>query len=186
VAIGAYVALLAGVGLAFGDADTLAPFLARPATAHAIGFLTLTLPVLLYFAAFESSAARATPGKRLLGIFVAAADGNRLGFLRALSRSVLKFLPWELSHTLLWRIPRGAGADASLPSWIVAGFAVVWLLVLAYLAGLFRGPTHRTLYDRLTGTVVLRVGPLEDPSSPAPPGVDSDAHSSDDVLPRAD
>jgi uncharacterized RDD family membrane protein YckC len=155
IAIAAYVSLLTAAGFALRDSAAFAALFARPATAHAIGFLTLTLPVILYFAAFESSGKQATPGKRLLGLVVATTDGGRTGFFRALVRSAVKFVPWELSHTLLWRIPRGAGGE-SLPGWAIAGFAVVWILVLAYLVGLFRGPAHRTPYDLLAGTLVLR------------------------------
>lgn len=157
VAIATYVALLTAAGMALRDTAALAALFARPARAHAMGFLTLTLPVMLYFAAFESAGMQATPGKRLLGLVVATADGDRIGFLRAFGRSTLKFVPWELSHALLWRIPRGADGG-SLPGWIVAGFVVVWALVLAYLVGLFRGPSNRTLYDRLAGTIVLLAG----------------------------
>lgn len=37
----------------------------------------------LYFAAMESSALQATPGKKLLGLQVADPQGNRIGFWRA-------------------------------------------------------------------------------------------------------
>src|SRR5262245_47857757 len=49
--------------------------------------------VYLYFAAFESSAAQATPGKRALGVRIGNLDGERLGFVHALLRNVAK-LAW--------------------------------------------------------------------------------------------
>jgi hypothetical protein len=55
----------------------------------------------------------------------------------------------------------------TFPPWIAAGFGLVYLLVFAYLVTLFVGllvfaylvtlfvgSTHRTLYDRLAGSVV--------------------------------
>jgi hypothetical protein len=35
---------------------------------------------------------------------VVRTDGERLTFARALARTLLKFVPWELSHTLIWQI----------------------------------------------------------------------------------
>ena len=47
---------------------------------------------ILYYAAFESSASGATPGKRLLGIAVTDAQGGRIGFGQAFGRNVCKLL----------------------------------------------------------------------------------------------
>ncbi len=46
----------------------------------------------LYFAAMESSAIQATPGKMLLGIFVTDLNGRQIGFGRATGRYFAKFL----------------------------------------------------------------------------------------------
>lgn len=55
--------------------------------------MVIILPLyLVYFAAFESSASGATPGKRALGIAVTDAQGGRLGFGQALGRNAAKFV----------------------------------------------------------------------------------------------
>jgi len=46
----------------------------------------------LYFAGFESSTWRATPGKRLLGIVVVDLEGRRISFARATGRHFAKYL----------------------------------------------------------------------------------------------
>jgi len=46
----------------------------------------------MYYALFESSSRQATPGKMLLGIFVADQWGRRISFLRALGRTVAKVI----------------------------------------------------------------------------------------------
>jgi uncharacterized RDD family membrane protein YckC len=46
----------------------------------------------LYYAGFESSPLRATPGKWLLGIYVTDVDGNRIGFGKASGRFFGKML----------------------------------------------------------------------------------------------
>jgi len=43
--------------------------------------------------------------------------------------------------------------------WIAVGYGVVYALVLLYLATLFFGSQHRTVYDRLAGSIVIPTGP---------------------------
>lgn len=62
-------------------------------TRQAIAFqLLLQLICWLYFAAFESSAWQATPGKRILGLYVTDLKGQRISFLRATGRYIGKAL----------------------------------------------------------------------------------------------
>lgn len=39
-----------------------------------------------------------------LGMRVVRTDGARLSAGRAVGRTVLTFIPWELAHTLIWQI----------------------------------------------------------------------------------
>lgn len=62
----------------------------------------------LYFAAFTRSRRRATPGKRLVGIYVARLDGERLGWLESLERFIgYVHIPATAFVSLLdlWRDP---------------------------------------------------------------------------------
>jgi uncharacterized RDD family membrane protein YckC len=62
-------------------------------TRQAIAFqLLLQLICWLYFAAFESSAWQATPGKRILGLYVTDLNGQRISFARATGRYIGKAL----------------------------------------------------------------------------------------------
>lgn len=112
----------------------------------------LTVPVTVALAGWESRRG-ATPGKRLLGLRVSTAAGERPGFGRALARSTLKVaLPWELAHTAVWNMAAwpgggGTGLDIGL---LVAAYA----LVGAWLYSLIARP-GRTYYDRLAGTNVV-------------------------------
>ena len=64
-------------------------------------------------------------------------------------------LAWELSHTCLWRIP-GWPLEPQEPSWLVyAGFALVWVLVAAYILSALKSDRRQMLYDRLSGCVVV-------------------------------
>ena len=65
----------------------------RSGTRQAIAFqLLLQLICWLYFASFESSRWQATPGKRILGLYVTDLNGHRLSFARATGRYVGKAL----------------------------------------------------------------------------------------------
>jgi hypothetical protein len=82
--------------------------------------------------------------------------GTRLSFRRAIVREAVRFLPWELAHSLIWPLALPPHLEP-LPV-TIGGFAVVYLLLLVYLVSLFVGSEHRTVYDRLAGSRVLRGG----------------------------
>lgn len=158
--IAAYLVVLTAVSLGLEASPLRAVLNAaaqQPGGAELIGFLSLTLPVILYFAMSEASTKRATIGKRALGIAVVDVHGRRLTRLRALIREAVRYTPWELSHALIWRVAISP-VRGSAPAWLIAGFAVVYALVLLYLVSLFIGRRHRTVYDVLAGSLVIRSG----------------------------
>lgn len=147
--IAAYLVLLTAAQFlvsSFAPGGLLNVVWRAPLTAEAAGFVLLTLPVILYFAISEASARQGTFGKHALHLAVTDEAGRRISLLRALARSALKFTPWEMAHALIFQIAfRGPSAGES-PA-VLAGFAIVYLLVAAYLITLFVG-SQRTLYDR--------------------------------------
>jgi uncharacterized RDD family membrane protein YckC len=124
---------------------------------HAVSFVALTLPVVLYFAVAESASRHATLGKRVLGIRVERADGEPVSRRRCLVRSVVKFLPWELAHTVIWHSPGLPFVSAPEP-WGVVGYAVALLGAGTYLATVVLGD-GRTPYDHVAGTAVRTAPP---------------------------
>jgi uncharacterized RDD family membrane protein YckC len=154
--IAAWVLLIVVAGLVFRAVapDVSATVFSNPLLGQVIGFVVLTLPVTLYFALSEASAAGATLGKRRLGLRVQTAEGGRLTIGRSLARSALKFVPWELSHAVIWQFS-AAGSDP--PAILTIGLAIVWILIGLYLLSALVDPRRRTLYDRLAGTAVVRV-----------------------------
>ncbi len=125
----------------------------RPAnawTAQGIGLLAMTIPVLLYFALCESSATRASLGKRFLRLEASGTDARRLSFTSSLLRNAVKFAPWELGHTVAHQAIF-AGEEAP-PTWVWAAAAGAIVVPLWWLIGLIA--TGRTPYDRWTSTQV--------------------------------
>jgi uncharacterized RDD family membrane protein YckC len=153
--IALYMVVLAIVGMIVAVAlpGTAAALFGSPMSGQTTGFLLLTLPVTLYFVLLESSPRQATWGKRRRGLRVTDTKGERLTRVRALGRTLLKFIPWELAHTCIWQA-RFAQPEPSPV--ITVGFVLVWILVGANVVGWWISPKHQTLYDWLSGTVVVK------------------------------
>ena len=86
---------------------------------------------LIYFPIFESSAWQATPGKRMLNIFVARDDRTCLGIRAAVGRWLVK--------------------------WFVGWFGGS-LISVGMIAGL---ANHKAIHDYTAGTIVLKGRPIE-------------------------
>jgi hypothetical protein len=115
---------------------------------------TVSIPTWCYFACFESSGWRGTPGKRLMRLQVVPVNPvAQFGLSRYVLRAVLKLLPWELAH-LANNLP--------VPIWYDPnpGFRWVFLasgaLMLFYVAAILRSARGVAPYDALLGLCVER------------------------------
>jgi len=127
----------------------------NPILADMIAFLTLILPVILYFTISESSPKQATWGKRKAGIRVVNANGKTLTGIQAFVRSLIKFLPWQIAHTSIYHIEGLPFAPVAPPPMVIAGFVLVYLLVGIYITSALISKNHRTPYDRASGSYVI-------------------------------
>ncbi len=166
IVISAYLVVLVIVGVVIARTPAGPGFralFANPNSAEATAFLLLVVPVLLYFAIFESSPWQATWGKRVLRLRATTTSGVRAGFLRALWRNALKLLPWELTHACLWRIPGWPFDPQTPPLWIDVGLILVWVIVAVYVLSLLFSRTGQTLYDHLAGMRIALAAPIVAP-----------------------
>lgn len=122
-------------------------------TAQLTGFLLVTLPVSLYFAIGDSVLFKGTYGKRKIGIQVLNVHGQPIGILRSAIRVIFKFLPWELSHFLVYRLV-SLGED-EFPLYLMLTGSLVYLLIFVYILTAIFSEENRSLYDRLSGTAVV-------------------------------
>ena len=154
IIIALYLIVLSAVSLAVNWAfpDIIPMLFSHPVSGQITGFITVTLPVTLYFAIFESSPWQATWGKRRQRLKVICPNGERLTRARAIGRTLLKFIPWELAHICMWQMSFSRQEPSPM---ITAGFVLVWILVGANIVSLLIKPTRQTLYDWLAGTVVV-------------------------------
>lgn len=114
---------------------------------------TFSLPVYLYFTLLESSRWQATLGKRWLKIQVADIDQQPIRRPRALVRTIVKLIPWEIAHaSALLPTPIYDGAsDAALRP----GFMVSTMLVGAWLVTVMLTPKSQGVHDLIANTLVL-------------------------------
>ena len=127
----------------------------NPILADLMAFVTLVLPVVLYFTFQESSSKQSTWGKRKAGIRVVNADGGRLTRRQAFVRSLVKMIPWQVAHTSLVHVPGLPFAVTTIPPAVTAGFILVYVLAGIYLATVFISKKRRTPYDWAAGSYVI-------------------------------
>ena len=127
----------------------------NPLLADLMAFVTLILPVILYFTLQESSPKQATWGKRKAGIRVVNANGETLTGIQAFVRSLIKFLPWQIAHTSIYHIEGLPLAPVEPSSTVMAGFALVYLLVGIYVASALISKKHRAPYDWVSSSYVI-------------------------------
>jgi len=130
----------------------------NPVLADLMAFATLVLPVILYFALQESSSKQSTWGKCKAGIRVVNANGGPLTLGQALVRSVVKVIPWQIAHTCLVHVPGWPMAITTVPSVVVIGFVLVYVLAGIYIASALITKKHRTPYDWVSGAYVVVEG----------------------------
>lgn len=118
------------------------------------GFLMVTLPVTIYFAAFDSLGKGQTFGKRKMKIRVVTLDGQKPGLLRSAIRNLLKFVPWELSHFLVYRLMVLGNDPVPAFYMVVGGF--VYVLMFSYLTTAIFSKRKQTLYDWFVKTQVVK------------------------------
>jgi len=103
-----------------------------------------------YFLAYEMSAKAATPGKRVLGLRVAARDGGRLRFDAVFTRNALRELELFLPMSLMLAGPFSGGG---VSGWIYL-LGLIWCAVFVFLP-VFNADRLRA-GDLVAGTWVLR------------------------------
>jgi uncharacterized RDD family membrane protein YckC len=110
-----------------------------------------SLPVWLYFTWSDGSAGGSTLGKRLLRLRVADRAGGRLPWWRALLRTAVKLLPWELAHIASFALAGDAG------TWSLTQFAALaaaYLLTAVYLVVAVLTGGRRSVHDYAAGSEV--------------------------------
>lgn len=139
-----YAMLLFGISIII-DVGQLTPFVGQ-----LIGFLTLTLPVYLYFFLMERSSLAATIGKKIMNISVHADTENNSQ--KIFIRNFLKFLPWEIAHIGVYWIIYYSKVDISPPFWVWFALILPQVIVLGYIISIFLYKGETSFYDKIANT----------------------------------
>lgn len=123
---------------------------------------TVSAPVWLYRALFESGRWRATPGKLALGMRVVDDDGGRLSFRRAWLRAMLNWAPIDLAYAA-W-ILTAPLYDPAVPMLLRATLIGSYGLAGANVMAVWLTEYRQSLHDMICDTLVL----LREPSHPIP------------------
>ena len=125
--------------------------------AQLAGFLMVTLPVSIYYIISDSVIGGQSFGKKKTRIRVVDAQGNVPSLPRAIFRTILKFLPWELSHYLVYRLIYIGDGEVPFNYYLIGG--LIYVLMFAYILTSIFTKKRRSLYDIITGTVVVKISP---------------------------
>jgi uncharacterized RDD family membrane protein YckC len=122
---------------------------------HAL-LLQFSLPAWLYFTIADASARGATFGKRWLGLRVASVTANgatepRLTWPRALARTAVKLLPWELTHVAAFALAPDDGSFTVLQG---IGLTIANVLAIAWFVVAIRTRGQRSVHDFAAGSRV--------------------------------
>lgn len=115
--------------------------------------LNFSLPVWIYFTLSDCRWGGATVGKRLLHLrVVRQGSGSPPGFARALLRTAVKLLPWELVHYSAFGLSPNLAGFTPLQS---AGLILANVLIIAYVILALVTGGRRSAHDYAAGTQVI-------------------------------
>lgn len=151
------LAVYGGAVFAFAIFLQLDAKVSSPWISHLLGFLSLTLPVVLYFIVCENSAKQATYGKLVCRLKVMDISLNAASFRSLCVRNCLKFLPWEIAHLgVHWAFYYNR-MGVSPASWVWIPLILAQMLAIIYLIGIAMTKTNQAPYEIYSGTCVKQV-----------------------------
>lgn len=113
--------------------------------------LNFSIPSWTYFIWGDHSNRGATLGKRLLTLQAKTVENERIGMGRALGRTAMKMLPWEITHASAFLLAPALGTFGAT-SWI--GLGLAYVLIFAYLGVAWRTGGRRSVHDFAATTFV--------------------------------
>ena len=112
--------------------------------------MSFSIPAWSYFLLSDLSSRGMTLGKRWLKVNVHSTNSNKINFNRALLRTAIKLLPWELAHIFGFAL-----ADVISQAALSVGLIAANLLIVIYLAILVKNGGKRSLHDIFAKTEVI-------------------------------
>ncbi len=123
----------------------------QPRTSSQIWFsavMSFSIPAWSYFL-FSDLSAGVTIGKKIMKVKIHSTNGSKITFVRALVRTSVKLLPWELAHLFGFALVNQINQIAQDIGLISAN-----LLIIVYLIILIVTSGKRSLHDLIAQTEV--------------------------------
>lgn len=125
-----------------------------PQTGPAIWLATVwsfSLPTWIYFLCSDRSKKGKTPGKRVFKLRVVGRTTDRLGWGRAMARTAIKLLPWEIIHISAFALSKDLG---TFTLWQHIGLAAGNTLAFVYFIASALTQGKHSIHDFLAGTEI--------------------------------
>ena len=114
--------------------------------------LTISIPVWLYFAYFDSDKSKGTFGKRIMKLKLINNTKGRLNLRKSFGRTILKLLPWEIAHIgVIFPTPIYFENDPGIRILTIVGL----ILFIIYAVSILLDSEKRSLYDKAIGSRVI-------------------------------
>ena len=123
-----------------------------PVKRQALGFITLTLPVFIYFYFSEKGKARASIGKRFMNLIVVRSSPEQNSYL--LIRNFLKFLPWGVAHFGVHYAMEDNEHGTSTSYWVWFLLIAPQAIVVVYFLTMFFSKGESSFYDKISNTKI--------------------------------
>lgn len=123
--------------------------------AQITSFILVTLPVSLYFIITDSILVGQSFGKKKIGIRVVNNYSNPLSIQQSILRTMTKFLPWELSHYLIYRTVEIGEGEIPIYNYAIGG--LVYVLIIVYILTSIFTKKKQSLYDMIVKTQVIKI-----------------------------
>jgi len=123
-----------------------------PVEGNITSFITLTLPVFLYFYFYESSKKQGTFGKQLQKIKVKN-NSKKNVFIRVF----MKVLPWEIAHFGIHYSVYYDSQNLEVPLWNWVVNITPQIVVIIYLISIVMSKGKSSVYDKIANTSISHV-----------------------------
>lgn len=110
---------------------------------------TVSIPIWLYFILQEMSARQSTIGKRMMRLRVTGNANGRISFMQSFTRTLVKLLPWEITHIGLVPIYFSTEPQVNLFLYLANGLIIVYIIYFIIKKG------ESAIHDLLPGTKVV-------------------------------
>jgi len=114
--------------------------------------LTMIVPVILYSIIMEAGKKHGTLGKQKMKIKVSAIDCNAVNLRHIIVRNMIKFLPWQFGHMMMFR---GFALNWELSPYWKSMLIITVILPIIWIAVVVIRNDHKGIHDLIAKTTVV-------------------------------